>query len=383
MRRITNQSGQRVCEYPNTVHFANVPAIVRVKWATGTAEYVPDVVTVQLADIDARIYTESRAVYNNEVVFDIRRFLQTAFVDRALDEVDYSGGMWLVNPNFQSADVVVSYKDANDNTVVVVSFTVDAVFGNIERGESTGGNLRRRWFINYPFTLDFYVKRGDAFNLIVDGVDRPGVNFATDEIPAPSPLRASGYYRRLLNVKELIDPFTIDKNFRLSQPFGYVTENDVESAGIVTYDVDIDRTPADCKKGVYLRWIDNLGRFCYWLFKDLGTSDAVTGSSFVAAELRNPLIYEDNLNRGTDVRQSFARSKTRNLGAKSVDRETFDFLLSVVSSPFVDMFDGYDANDIPQWHRVNVAPGTVAKSTKPRQDFTVAIVEPTQLTQSL
>ena len=159
MRRITNQSGQRVCEYPNTVHFANVPAIVRVKWETGTAEYVPDVVTVQLADIDARVYTEFRAVYNNEVVFDIRRFLQTAFVDRALDKVDYSGGMWLVNPNFQSADVVVSYKDANDNTVVVVSFTVDAVFGNIERGESTGGNIRRRWFINYPFTLDFYVKK--------------------------------------------------------------------------------------------------------------------------------------------------------------------------------------------------------------------------------
>ena len=383
MRKISTQSGSRVCEFPNTVHFANVPAIVRVYWDPGLDLYIPETVTIQLSDIDARIYTEYRAVYNREVVFDIRRFMQTAFAELDIDVVNYSGGMWVVNPNYRSVDAIVTYKDANDNSVIVASFTVDAVFGNIERGESTGGNIRRRWFINYPFTLDFYVKRGDAFNLIVDGADRPGVNFATDEIPAPSPLRASGYFRRLLNIKELIDPFTIDKNFRLTQPFGYVTKNDVESAGIVTYDVDIDRTPADCKKGVYLRWIDNLGRFCYWLFKDLGTSDAVTGSSFVAAELRNPLIYEDNLNRGTDVRQSFARAKTRNLGAKSVDRETFDFLLTLISSPFVDMFDGYNENDVPQWHRVNVAPGTVAKSTKPRQDFTAAIVEPTQLTQSL
>lgn len=383
MRRITNQSGQRVCEYPNTVHFANVPAIVRVKWATGTAEYVPDVVTIQLSDVDARMYTEYRAVFNNEVVFDIRRFMQTAFVDLGIDVVNYSGGMWVVNPNYHSVDAVVSYKDANNNTVIAASFTVDAVFGNIERGESTGGNIRRRWFINYPFTLDFYIKKGDALNLIVDGEERPGVNFATDEIPAPSPLRASGYYRRLLNVKELIDPFTIDKNFRLSQPFGYVTENDVESAGIVTYDVDIDRTLADCKKGVYLRWIDNLGRFCYWLFKDLGTSDAVVGSSYISADIVNPIIYNSGVNAGTDIRQSFSRTKTRNLGAKSVDAELFEFLLTLVSSPFVDMFDGYDANDVPQWHRVNVAPGTVARSTKPRQDFTVAIVEPTQITQSL
>jgi hypothetical protein len=354
-----------------------------VYWDPLLGDYVPDVVTIQLSDADARMYTEYRAVFNNEVVFDIRRFMQTAFVDLGIDVVNYSGGMWVVNPNYHSVDAVVSYKDANNNTVIAASFTVDAVFGNIERGESTGGNIRRRWFINYPFTLDFYIKKGDALNLIVDGEDRPGVNFATDELPSSAPVRASGYFRRLLNVKELIDPFTIDKNFRLSQPFGYVTKNDVESAGIVTYDVDIDRTPADCKKGVYLRWIDNLGRFCYWLFKDLGTSDAVVGSSYISADIVNPIIYNSGVNAGTDVRQSFSRTKTRNLGAKSVDAELFEFLLTLVSSPFVDMFDGYDANDVPQWHRVNVAPGTVARSTKPRQDFTVAIVEPTQITQSL
>ena len=380
MRQI--HSGLRYCDYPNSVHFSNVPALVRVYWTQGGGTvFIPETVTIQLSDPDGRTYTEYRNVYNLEVVFDVRRFMQTAFAELNLDVVDYNGGMWTRNYNFRTISAVVTYADNNNATVVVASFSVDSVFGNIERGESTGGNVRRRWFVNYPFTLDFYCRRGEMFDLVVDGAQRPGVNFPQEQILSTT--TASGYSRAILNVKELIDPFTIEHAFRLSQPFGYVSKNDVETEGILTYNVEVDRTPANAEKRVYLRWIDNQGRFCYWLFKDLGSSDAVAASSFVSADIINPVIYNGGMNRGTEVRQSFSRTKTRTIGAKSVDRETFDFLLTLASSPFVDMFDGYDANDIPQWHRVNVAPGTVAKTIKPRQDFTVAIVEPTQLTQSL
>lgn len=380
MRQINARTGWRRCQYPNTVHFANVPAIIRVFWEKddGT-EYIPENITITLSDGEGHVYSEVRAVFNLECVFDIRRFLQTVFVDVNLDRVGHSE-MWQRNYNQKKITVLVSYTDNNNESVVVANFNVDAVFGNIERGESTGGNIRRRWFVNYPFTLDFYVKSGDMFSIVADGVDRPGVSFPEHLVTADY---ASGFARVLLNVDKLVDSFPVDKRLRIIQPFGYVAKNDEESIGLVAYDLDIDRAPKDCDKGVYLRWIDNQGRFCYWLFKDLGTSDAVAGSSYVAADLRNPLLYEGGLNVGTDVRQSFTRTKTRNLGAKAVDRDLFDFLLTVVSSPFVDVFDGYDANGVPQWHRVNVAPGTVAKTTKSLQDFTVAIVEPSQITQSL
>ena len=380
MRQI--HSGLRYCDYPNSVHFSNVPALVRVYWTQGGGTvFIPETVTIQLSDPDGRTYTEYRNVYNLEVVFDVRRFMQTAFAELNLDVVDYNGGMWTRNYNFRTISAVVTYTDNNNATVVVASFSVDSVFGNIERGESTGGNIRRRWFVNYPFTLDFYCRRGGMFDLVVDGAQRPGVNFPQEQILSTN--TASGYSRVLLNVKELIDPFTIEHAFRLSQPFGYVSKNDVETEGILTYNVEVDRTPANAEKRVYLRWIDNQGRFCYWLFKDLGTSDAVAASSFVSADIINPVIYNGGMNRGTEVRQSFSRTKTRTLGAKSVDRETFDFLLTLASSPFVDIFDGYDDNDIPQWHAVNVSAATISKSTKPRQDFTIAVVEPSQLTQSL
>ena len=380
MRQI--HSGLRYCDYPNSVHFSNVPALVRVYWtADDGVTFIPETITIQLSDPDGRTYTEYRNVYNLEVVFDIRRFMQTAFAELNLDVVNYNGAMWTRNYNFRTIAAVVTYTDDNNATVVVASFSVDSVFGNIERGESTGGNVRRRWFVNYPFTLDFYCRRGEMFDLVVDGAQRPGVNFPQEQILSTT--TASGYSRALLNVKELIDPFTIEHAFRLSQPFGYVSKNDVETEGILTYNVEVDRTPAKAEKRVYLRWIDNQGRFCYWLFKDLGTSDAVAASSFVSADIINPVIYNGGMNRGTEVRQSFARTKTRTLGAKSVDRETFDFLLTLASSPFVDIFDGYDANDVPQWHTVNVSAATISKSTKPRQDFTIAVVEPSQLTQSL
>ena len=380
MRQI--HSGLRYCDYPNSVHFSNVPALVRVYWTQGGGTvFIPETVTIQLSDPDGRTYTEYRNVYNLEVVFDVRRFMQTAFAELNLDVVDYNGGMWTRNYNFRTISAVVTYTDNNNATVVVASFSVDSVFGNIERGESTGGNIRRRWFVNYPFTLDFYCRRGGMFDLVVDGAQRPGVNFPQEQILSTN--TASGYSRALLNVKELIDPFTIERAFRLSQPFGYVSKNDVETEGILTYNVEVDRTPANAEKRVYLRWIDDQGRFCYWLFKDLGTSDAVAASSFVSADIINPVIYNGGMNRGTEVRQSFSRTKTRTLGAKSVDRETFDFLLTLASSPFVDIFDGYNDNDIPQWHAVNVSAATISKSTKPRQDFTIAVVEPSQLTQSL
>ncbi len=383
MRQINPSTGWRHCQYPNTVHYSNVPAIIRVYWETDDdTEFIPDSVSIQLSDASGRVYTETRSVFNLEVVFDVRRFLQTAFASVNVDSLNYSGGMWVPNPNVQNVSVLVTFEDGNDATVIVADFSIDAILGNIERGESSGGNIRRRWFVNYPFTLDFFSRSGDTLSIVVDGEDRPGVSFP-NHVSDATPNTASGFERVLLNVKTLVDPITIDKRIRLVQPFGYVVKNDEESTGLVAYDLEVDRTPEDCDKRVYLRWIDNQGRFCYWLFKNLGTSDAVAGSSFVAAEIRNPLLYEDGLNIGTDTRQTFSRTKTRNLGAKSIDRETFDFLLTLVSSPWVDMFDGYDADDNPKWHRVNVSPATVARTTKPRQDFTVAIVEPSQLTQAL
>lgn len=382
MRKIQNTTGKRVCTYPNTVHFSNVPALVRVAWDNPDGLlFVPENVTITLTDTTGRVYAETRAVFNNEVVFDIRRYLQTAFSNAALDRVDYSGEMWAANNNLRTIEAVVAYIGENGETVVVVNFSTDAVFGNIERGESTGGNIRRRWFVNYPFTLDWWVRGKDEFSVIVDGVDRPGISFPNEK--GSGVTTASGFTRATLNVGTLVDSFNADKRIRLVQPFGYVAKNDRESVGVVAYDLDIDRTPKDAGKRVYLRWIDNLGRFCYFLFRDLGTSDAVTGSSYASAVLTNPVIYDDGANVGTTIRQDFARVKTRNLGAKGVDRELFDFLLTLNTSPWVDMFDGYDEDNTPQWHRVNVSPATVAKSTKTIQDYTVAIVEPTQNTQSL
>lgn len=40
----------------------------------------------------------------------------------------------------------------------------------------------------------------------------------------------------------------------------------------MAYTLTIDR----CTMGVYLRWIDHQGRYCYYLFRDQGTAAAVS-----------------------------------------------------------------------------------------------------------
>ena len=52
-------------------------------------------------------------------------------------------------------------------------------------------------------------------------------------------------------------------------------------------------------------------------------------------------------------------------------------------SVVVDVFDGYDANDAPLWHRVNIVAGSYEKTTKHYQDFIFSIEEPALSAQML
>ena len=50
---------------------------------------------------------------------------------------------------------------------------------------------------------------------------------------------------------------------------------------------------------------------------------------------------------------------------------------------FRSVFDGYDANDAPLWHRVNIVAGSYEKTTKHYQDFIFSIEEPALSAQML
>lgn len=71
---------------------------------------------------------------------------------------------------------------------------------------------------------------------------------------------------------------------------------------MVGYTLDIDRSA----NGVYLRWIDQQGRYCYYLFKEIGSASTVsTSSTWERDDMNVPTAYIDGVNIETSVRQSY------------------------------------------------------------------------------
>ena len=100
----------------------------------------------------------------------------------------------------------------------------------------------------------------------------------------------------------------------------------------------IDRD--DAEGGIYLRWIDRHGFIRYWLFAaGEETREIASDLSFIRNNLDDYLYgyYGDN-----GRRQGYDRTDSIKLCAPLVDRDTFDMLQDLASSPVVDMYLGGD-----------------------------------------
>jgi hypothetical protein len=160
-----------------------------------------------------------------------------------------------------------------------------------------------------------------------------------------------------------------------------VLEDDKEYIGLTAYTLDLDRSEAS-SKNVYLRWVDSQGRYIYYLFKKNGDTYEYVAEEWMQKQIGVPTTYNNGLNIG-GVRQSFTQGIAMTLGVRLADEHTLDYLMTLLGSPIVDMFAGYDDNEHPLWQRVNVVPSKFERTTKPLQDFNVQIVVPSLNLQSL
>lgn len=371
MSRIFELDDRTSVEYPNATHFAFVPAIIKV----AGVPVIRDGVSVSIIDDQTgKQYREFREPFSGGARFDIRRYLQIMFGDLSQAVVDY-GKAFVDSPVKKTATVSVALHQGEEQQEII-SFKIDALWGGISAGESSGGVFNRRWFTNYPFTFDLFTQSGDALDVRVDGKSDPGVEFVDH---APNAIGATPFRRRLVNPAHLFDASQVEQSIHVAAPHSLVLKNDTERTGLTAYTLTVDR----CDSGVYLRWIDRQGRYCYYLFKLLGTAAATTiSASWERNTMTTPTAYVGGQNIETPAQQSLTTKPTISIGAKLIDSETFDFLLTATRSPIVDVFDGYDGNT-PMWHRVNIVAGNYTKTTKNFQDFTMTIEQPVQTSQTL
>lgn len=359
-------------EFPNAKHFAFTPAIVRISNSPeNIAGYIVDV----FSRSRKKTYSERRDVHDGQCVFDIRRYLQMEFGDARFSEL--GDGLFVASPLEKSVDIEFAFFNINGAGGPIRDvYSIDAIWGAISARESSGGIMRRKWFVAFPFTVDVYAKENTVFMVQIDG-KQSDIVIKTNEKDA---IGDSPYHRYLLNPAKAIDASTVARSVHIAALNSLVLKNGVESVGLVAYTLDIDRST----NGVYLRWIDRQGRYCYYLFKETGRAATIAATStWERNDMNVPTSYVGGVNIETTARQHLTQKTTRTLGAKSVDSETFDFLLTLARSVVVDVFDGYDADNTPLWHRVNVVPGNYEKTAKRYQDFIFSIEEPAQSAQML
>lgn len=359
--------------YPNATHFAFVPAIVDIAVKTSHKQ-----ATIKVSSTsNGRSFAETREIHNGSVFFDIQRHIQMCFDDTERIHIDYNTPFTDSQLKHTIKVQITLAKDAA--TIAVDDILIDALWGGVRIGESSGGELQRRWFVNYPFSVDVFTKYGDEFDITVDNGRSDGVIFYNQE---PDATGATAFRRALLTPAQIFDVSPTTSKIHIALPHGIVLKDDNENIGLTAYTLDIDRSEPS-SKNVYLRWVDNQGRFNYYLFKTLGENIEYKTNAWTRNEMGIPTAYVDNLNVSNGVRQSFVEGRSITLGAQLVNDATLSYLLTIQGSPIVDMFAGYDDTDKPLWQRVNVSPAKFERTNKPLQDFSTQIVIPTATLQQL
>lgn len=374
MSRISIQELVATIEYPNELAYAGMPAIVAISEA---AFFNGAGITIKVGDV---YYTETRVLRNGAATFDISRYMQMAFIDKHLGYGAEQGA----NPSQLSQNVSVVVKlTALDGvqTTNALSFDVMVLYGYIGIGQTNGGGVRKRkWFINYPQTLDMYINKGSQINSSVKTAQGNSNTYIANNVQSESYVQASIRLSKPLSFDD-----TSTKGEVWSENTAYINGDSV-AYGKTTYSLDIDRSTS----GVYLRWLDHFGHWCYYLFR-------VTGRNYTtkAEESWQDGILRDSLKADNGVfiasgqtMQQMSHTERLSLGAKLVDAETFDYLLSLASSPIVEVLvnaEEYQADNstTPLWERVNIVGGSYARTGAPLQDFVVSIARTAQKSQML
>ena len=280
-RTFTHSSTGTVVEYPNATHFAFVPAIFKITKIPTTYDKLEMVLTDRQAQ---QSYSEEREPLNGAAYFDVRRYLQLLFNNVAQGVIDYSKAF--VDSPLKKNIYATIYWYRNGSQFYLGTFGIDAIWGTISARESSGGIMRRKWFVRYPFTVDVFAKNGTSFDVLIDG-KQSDIMFYNHNEDAEG---ATPYHRYLLNPARVIDPSTVARSVHIAVPHSLVLKNDEEAVGMVGYTLDIDRSA----NGVYLRWIDQQGRYCYYLFKEIGSASTVsTSSTWERNDMNVPTAYRN------------------------------------------------------------------------------------------
>lgn len=349
-------------KYPDALGFAFNPCLLVAEGTEYMIINITDGVTVQNVTY--------RGI-NGSTFADIRSWVQSFFDENTFEQLNYSQSLQQVATG-KRLSVVVTVRGGG-STVQFDPFTVFYVWGAMKIGgqEVFNGYRKLKYFANYPFTLGVYAS--GATNIVFGTASAVQVTGAG--MWNVKPVIGAGYDRVLISdYNGTIEQATFDTTFDLS--FMLASGGSQQVIG----EIEIDR---QTNEGYYLRWLNRHGFWCYWLFKEgAGSYKSQADGEF----WRNNLLdYTQayGYQGGAVRRQSYIRTETIPVCVPLVDRQTWEYLLDITSSPLVDLYTGTVGN-VPQWVSVSVVAGSTTRDMKSElQDFVCQIQMPEIPTQRL
>ena len=327
-------------QYLDAVGFAFLPCIIK---ASGN--------NLSWIEVIIRCDNMERA-YNVEAfkgvcITDFKTYVQALFDGRINAAYD-----WTINYDSSVLTLLVGIEvnvyDDGDVQLASVDFTTNIVWGATKYGETWNGYKRLTWFTHYPFTFGIYLSKFNTKLLIgYEGAPnkllkipiRGMVDFYAGILPSDAK------FWNIYDYDGEIQQGTFDNTFDLT--FSLAT------GGKQSLLLRIDRD--DTESGIYLRWIDRHGFIRYWLF----------AAGEETREIASDLSFIRNNDRTDSIK----------LCAPLVDRDTFDMLQDLASSPVVDMYIGGDwTQEEDEWMSVTIKAGSYTKTTAELQDFVCEMI---------
>ena len=287
--------------------------------------------------------------------WDIRELLQAAIRDKSLN----GDTQWQVEYTiraYRADGTLLAEKSAE-------SFTI---WGALHRGETWNTDRRLYYFEGYPFDFQVYLA-GREGKLVVYNDGRPDglldtstyeglYKFQLPETPAPAKERYE-----VRDFTGVVQQVTFDESFDLTFRYKFVGRE--ESVMV------IDVMDTQFEYPVYLRWINRHGFTSYWLFRGGEQRRQIEAQAEYVRNNLQEVNASTNLGDWSNRRRAYGRTDTQEICAPMVDREQFDFLQDLTSSPCVDLYHP----ETKTWEAVTIAEGTYTKTTEQRQDFTLTI----------
>ena len=322
MRQHTS-ANEGTIRYPEEIAFAFNPSPLLINGSSG--QYI----TATMTD-GTHTHAERRIVFATNCQFDLSALARAILSEIEKEEPSVSQ----TTDTKHTISVVVSVETyISANNIITFTFQSTYVFGLLRHGEEFNTIRHRTYWRSYPFTLGVFAEAGNSVALIIDGSAQSLQTF-----------QDTGIYELPVDTLGVTESLIVQDNIGQISATTFPVVFDLSFSAIdgdeIVDRITLEVSEEECPKALYLRWLDNQGSYCYWLFSWLGDSDVSEVTEDILRNDMNHYAEAVGYQGWYGHREKRASTMTKQAGASMVDADTFAFLRTLLTSPRVDRYIG-------------------------------------------